>query len=100
MADLDSLNLIVRATTKEATDSIDRLIETLGKLGAAFDVQSVDGFAASLKNMANAINSIKGYNLKVISEAVAGLSKASKTMAGVSQSAAKSGTAVDSLTKK
>ena len=100
MADLDSLNLIVRATTKEATDSIDRLIETLGKLGVAFDVQSVDGFAASLKNMANAINSIKGYNLKVISDAVAGLSKASKTMATVSQNAAKSGTAVDSLTKK
>lgn len=100
MPDLDSLNLVVRASTKEATDSIDRLIETLGKLGAAFDVQSVDGFAASLKNMANAINSIKGYNLKVISDAVAGLSKASKTMSTVSQSAAKSGTAVDSLTKK
>ena len=100
MADLDSLNLIVRASTKEATDSIDRLISTLGKLGNAFDVKSVDGFATSLRNMSNAINSIKGYNLKVVAEAVKGLASASKTMANVSASAAKSGSAVDGLTKK
>ena len=100
MADLDSLNLIVTASTSQATKSIDTLIDTLGNLSNAFDIQSVDGFAASLRNMSNAINSIKGYNLKVVSEAVSGLAKAGKSMAAVSQSAAKTGTAVDSLTKK
>lgn len=100
MNSLDSLNLIVTASTSQATKSIDTLIDTLGKLSNAFDIQSVDGFAASLRNMSNAINSIKGYNLKVVSEAVSGLAKAGKSMAAVSQSAAKTGTAVDSLTKK
>ena len=100
MANLDSLNLVVTASTSQATQSIDALIKHLEKLGSAFDIQSVDGFAASLRNMSNAINSIKGYNLKVVSEAVSGLAKAGKSMAAVSQSAAKTGTAVDSLTKK
>ena len=66
MANLDSLNLVVTASTSQATQSIDALIKHLEKLGSAFDIQSVDGFAASLRNMSNAINSIKGYNLKVV----------------------------------
>lgn len=100
MADLDSLNLIVTASTSQATRAIDTLIDHLGNLSNAFNVQSVDGFAASLRNMSNAINSIKGYNLKVISEAVSGLASASKSMASVSQNAANAGTAVTSLTKR
>lgn len=100
MADLDKLDIIIRAQTGEAITAIDKLIDRLGKLGGAFDVKGIDGFSKSLENVASAINSIKSDNLQALSTAMASFTKSTKGLANVSKNASKSGDAVGRLTKK
>lgn len=100
MADLDKLDIIIRAQTGEAITAIDKLIDKLGALGGAFDVKGIDGFSKSLENVASAINSIKSDNLQALSTAMASFTKSTKGLANVSKNATKGGDAVGRLTKK
>lgn len=77
MADLDSLNIRVTASTNDATRSIDKLIDTLGKLNGAFNVNGLEGFVESLTNVSQTLNSLNEKPIKKIADAADKMSKIS-----------------------
>ena len=74
MAELDSLEIRITASTDKANKSIDALIGTLGELNKAFDIKGVDGFVGAMQNLSAALDSINSDNLKAVSNALGGLS--------------------------
>lgn len=75
MADLDSLNIRVSASTDAATKSIDKLIGTLGKLSGAFNINGLDSFVDSMNGVSQSINGINEKPLKNLADAATKLSK-------------------------
>lgn len=93
MAELDNLSIQITASTKQASDSIDRLIATLGKLSGALNISGVESFANSMSKLATSINSIEGDSLKSVV-------KSAKSLSSISAGASKAGDAVTRLGKK
>lgn len=75
MADLDSLNIRVSASTDQATKSIDKLIGTLGRLSTAFNIGGVDSFCSSLDSISASLNNIDAKPLSNLASAATRLSK-------------------------
>lgn len=76
--DLDSLNLRITASTDQATKSIDKLIDTLGRLNGAFNIGGIDTFTGSLDAIATSLNSINSAPLKSLADSAARLAKVGK----------------------
>lgn len=93
MAELDNLSIQITASTKQASDSIDKLIATLGKLSGALNINGVESFANSMSKLATSINSIEGDSLKSVV-------KSAKSLSSISAGASKAGDAVTRLGKK
>lgn len=93
MAELDNLSIQITASTKQASDSIDKLVATLGKLSGALNISGVESFANSMSKLATSINSIEGDSLKSVV-------KSAKSLSSISAGASKAGDAVTRLGKK
>lgn len=100
MAGLDSLEIQITATTDKAIDSIDRLINTLGKLSTAFNVNGVHSFVQSIQSLSKALDSINGDNLKNVSGAIDTLSKSAKSLANIRDGAKQAGDGVSQLARE
>ena len=100
MAELDSLEIRITASTDKANKSIDALIGTLGELNKAFDIKGVDGFVGAMQNLSAALDSINSDNLKAVSNALGGLSKSAKSLATLGNGANQAGSAIAKLSKE
>ena len=88
MAELDSLQINVTASTSGAISSIDKLIIKLNNLGQAIGTVNSKGFATSMENMVGALNEIKAVsdglnsaaNLRIVADGIRSLSNATRGM--------------------
>lgn len=100
MAGLDSLEIQITATTDKAIESIDRLINTLGKLSTAFNVNGVHNFVQSIQSLSNALDSINGDNLKNVSSAIDTLGKSAKSLANIKDGAKQASDGISHLARE
>lgn len=100
MAELDSLDIQITASTHKAIDSINNLIGTLGKLSEAFNIKGIDGFVGSIDRLAGALDRINGDSLKSVSDALGKLSNSAKTLANIGSGAEQAGDGVSKLAKE
>lgn len=83
MAEIDSLSIQIKASTHEATASIDKLIGTLGRLSKALNINGIDGFVGSMQRIANSLNSINTENVERLSSSMKSLASAGSRLAGI-----------------
>ena len=100
MAELDSLDIQITASTHKAIDSINNLIGTLGKLSEAFNIKGIDGFVGSIDRLAGALDRINGDSLKSVSDALGKLSNSAKTLANIGSGAEQAGDGISKLAKE
>ena len=85
MANIDSLSIQISASTKNAKDKIDALVESLDKLVTAInsiDTSKIESLASSVDKLGSAMTSLKGTSAKSITkyaEALNNVSDAGKT---------------------
>lgn len=99
MAELDSLDIQITASTHKAIDSINNLIGTLGKLSEAFNIKGIDRFVGSIQDLSGALDRINSENLSKVSDALGKLSGSAKTLANIGNGAAQAGDGVSKLAK-
>lgn len=99
MAELDSLDIQITASTHKAIDSISNLIGTLGKLSDAFNIKGIDRFVGSIQDLSGALDRINSENLSKVSDALGKLSGSAKTLANIGNGAAQAGDGVSKLAK-
>ena len=58
MADLENLSIQITASTSQAKNSIDRLIEKLGALGTALETNTSDTLINGLFNLASGLSRV------------------------------------------
>lgn len=100
MSELDSLEIRVSASTKKASESIDALIMTLGRLSDAFNVKGIDGFVGSMQNLSQALESINGDNLEKVSGSLKTLSNSAKNLASIGNGAKQAGDGISKLARE
>ena len=100
MAELDSLDIQITASTHKAIDSINNLIGTLNKLSEAFNIKGIDGFVGSIDRLAGALDRINGDSLSSVSESLGKLSNSAKTLANIGSGAEKAGDGISKLAKE
>lgn len=100
MSTIDSLDIQITASTHKAIDSIDRLINTLGKLSDAFNVKGIDGFVGSMQNLSQALESINGDNLEKVSGSLKTLSNSAKNLASIGNGAKQAGDGISKLARE
>ena len=100
MATLDTLDIQITASTHKAIESIDRLINTLGKLSDAFYIKGIDRFIGSINDLSSAIGRINSDNLGKVSDALGKLSSSAKTLSSIGNSANQAGDGISRLAKE
>lgn len=84
MADLNTLNIQISATTKKADDAIDKLITAFGKLNLALNnysdssnyVNGLNNLTSGLNGVAKAVNSIDVNRIQIVGKAIGQLASA------------------------
>ena len=100
MAEIDELSISIKASTHEAVTSIDKLIQTLGKLSSALNISGVDGFVNSMERIAKTIDSINTENLDKLALSTKSLAKYTKNLSMVGTGAKQAGDSVSKLGKE
>ena len=88
MPDIDSLSIQIKASTTDAVNKINTLIQTLGNLNAALNnyadgsqyIRGMENLAGSLRDVSTAINSINIERIKDLSSSLGVLGRAGEKL--------------------
>jgi hypothetical protein len=77
MADIDELQIKIKADSAKASDSIDKLASSLDSLGKSlsFDTSKLSNIASGIRSMSDAVTGFKGAKSKEITSLATALSK-------------------------
>ena len=77
MADIDELQIKIKADSAKASDSIDKLASSLDSLGKSlsFDTSKLSNIASGIRSMSDAATGFKGAKSKEITSLATALSK-------------------------
>lgn len=104
MAELDSLELKVSASTKDAVTNIDKLIGSLQRLGTSLNVSGLDTYSNSMSRLAEsmvdlefAINGIDSKKMTSVSHAFNSLATAGSNLSKLATSGQNLGSSLQSI---